>query len=147
MRPLKLSRLGRRFLKDRHFTDAPSSPKLPSLNLLAVNKQIFEETAPILYGKNTWRMPAVAGGKLFPWRDHNVFVRHAKLFRHISVKFDRRNMKDIVFYGHPYYKVVRKSKRYPQPGDRFHWLMRALLQRARRVAIIATSDISCHGCG
>ena len=107
---LKFSRLQRRFLKYGYFTHGPSSPKLPSLNLLAVNKQIFEETAPILYGKNTWRMPVVAGGKLFRWRDHNVFIRHAELFRHISVKFDWRGMTDLVYHGYLYHKGVSNSE-------------------------------------
>ena len=124
----KFSRLGRRFLKDRYSMQPPSSPTLPSLNLLAVNKQLFEETAPILYGKNTWTMPVVTGDNLFRRGDHNVFVRHAKLFRHISVKFDWHEMTDMIFDAYLHRNSLNDSQWYPHHRDRIltlnHWQTR-----------------------
>lgn len=115
---LKYSKLGRRFLKDRHSTQLPSSRLLPSLNLLAVNKQMYEEAAPILYGKNTWRMPIVISDKLFRQSDHNVFIKHADLFRRITIQFHWRELEDSVHHGFLHHKSVNDPEWYPLHRDR-----------------------------
>ncbi|KAI4211763.1 MAG: hypothetical protein L6R36_009499 [Xanthoria steineri] len=77
----------------------------PDVGLLQVNKEIREETCPILYGRNLWRV----SGTLGLWR-HRVrtFARFdgvLRYFKHVISSFDSRDL------DHAYIDV-RKQLRY-----------------------------------
>ena len=81
------------FHGETEFEEEPM-PEWPHLNLLGVSKQIRNETVPILYGKNRWRMPTY-WGSLYPNAfdiAENVFVLNKKHFRNLIVCFEFREI-------------------------------------------------------
>ncbi len=62
-------------------------PRKPDVALLKTNKQIHDEAAIVLYGKNIWRVS----------HQSNIAVKHqiwrnVSLFRHVVVSFDFRDL-------------------------------------------------------
>ncbi|KAI4101590.1 MAG: hypothetical protein LQ339_004979 [Xanthoria mediterranea] len=93
--------------KPAHVTEQPRNymDRKPDVALLQVNKEIREETCPILYGRNLWRM----SGTLSHWdRRVRTFARFDRLlryFKHVISSFDSRDL------DHGYFDV-RSQLRY-----------------------------------
>ncbi|KAI4182139.1 MAG: hypothetical protein LQ346_006643 [Caloplaca aetnensis] len=76
-------------------TSATSS-HFPNLALLLTNRQIWQEARPCLYGKNIWRLsyqtqhshPQDGWDLALP----PLWTNNAPLFRHISMRFDHRDL-------------------------------------------------------
>ena len=71
--------------------DVNKAKELPSVNLLAVNKQIREEAAQIVFGKNIWRTPSQPDPIWDPpaWNDHLHYLKRLTLpfdFRAVDQK-------------------------------------------------------------
>ena len=85
--------------------DVNKEQELPSVNLLEVNKQIREEAAKIVFGKNTWRTPVIFDSFVDPpaWRDHFHCLRKLTLpfdFRAIDQKLLLNEVRDRAAYFH-----------------------------------------------
>ncbi|KAI4235257.1 MAG: hypothetical protein LQ349_003281 [Xanthoria aureola] len=73
-----------------HFArDAQSTKQEPNLALLRVNKQINQESEPVYYGRNVWRIEN-------PWE----FLDKAALFRDVTLCLDFRELSYDVLTDH-----------------------------------------------
>ena len=68
--------------------DLPSfGNEKPRIALLQVNRLIYQETVPVFYGKNTFRMPANV--------QHNTtFIKYSAYIRHVSIRIDHREVSE-----------------------------------------------------
>ncbi|KAL8671030.1 MAG: hypothetical protein Q9168_004462 [Polycauliona sp. 1 TL-2023] len=72
----------------------------PDVALLQVNKQVREETCPVLYGRNVWRMSGT-------WDSESTFDQFTAVKRHFNHMVTSLDSRDL---GHAYFDVGIQSE-------------------------------------
>lgn len=73
---------------DRAIMPTPPSKEKPAVALLQVSRQIRQEAQPSLYGKNVWCL----SWQSRPLLPHELWIDNRHLFRHLSIRFDHRDV-------------------------------------------------------
>ncbi|CAL8574155.1 hypothetical protein XPA_000125 [Xanthoria parietina] len=93
--------------KPEHLTEQRRNymDRKPDVALLQVNKEIREETCPILYGRNLWRM---SGGTLSHWDCRvRTFARFDRVLRHFKHVISSSDSRDL---DHGYFDARRQLR-------------------------------------